>query len=178
MSRVGKIPVEIPEKVNVSVEANMVSVQGPKGKLSHQFPNAVNISKDDSRVSVAPANNSRFARSMYGTARSLIANMVTGVTEGYSKNLEISGVGFRAVLTGNKLDLALGYSHPILYEIPEGINITVTENTKLKIEGIDKQRVGEVAASIRAYYPPEPYKGKGVMIVGEYVRRKEGKTAG
>ena len=178
MSRIGKLPVDIPEKVNISVEANLVSVEGPKGKLSHEFPNAVKIAKEDAQVTVAPANNSRFAKSMYGTARSLIANMVIGVVDGYSKNLEISGVGFRAALNGSKLDMNLGYSHPILYEIPEGITITVVENTKLKVEGIDKQLVGEVAASIRAFYPPEPYKGKGVKIVGEYVRRKEGKTAG
>ena len=178
MSRIGKLPVDIPEKVTVSIEANMVSVEGPKGKLSHQFPNAVSISQEDASVSVEPANNSRFARAMYGTARALIANMVNGVVNGYSKDLEISGVGFRAALNGNKLDMNLGYSHPCIFDIPEGIKITVAENTKLKVEGIDKQLVGEVAASIRAFYPPEPYKGKGVKIVGEYVRRKEGKTAG
>ena len=178
MSRVGKLPVEIPEKVTVSVENNAVAVEGPMGKLSHAFPNAVTVTKEDAQVVVAPANNSRFAKAMYGTARSLIANMVKGVVDGYSKELEISGVGFRAALSGNKLDMNLGYSHPCIYEIPEGIKITVTDNTKLKVEGIDKQLVGEAAASIRAFYPPEPYKGKGVKIVGEYVRRKEGKTAG
>ena len=178
MSRIGKLPVDIPEKVTVAIESNMVSVEGPKGKLSHQFPNAVKISQEDAQVNVEPANNSRFAKAMYGTARALIANMVNGVTNGYSKDLEISGVGFRAALNGNKLDMNLGYSHPCIYDIPEGIKITVAENTKLKVEGIDKQLVGEVAASIRAFYPPEPYKGKGVKIVGEYVRRKEGKTAG
>lgn len=178
MSRIGKLPVNIPEKVNVTVEANVVSVEGPKGKLSSEFPNAVKITKEDAQISVAPADNSRFAKCMYGTARSLIANMVSGVVSGYSKQLEISGVGFRAVLNGNKLDMNLGYSHPCLYDIPEGITITVKDNTKLTVEGIDKQVVGEAAASIRAFHPPEPYKGKGVKIVGEYVRRKEGKTAG
>ena len=178
MSRIGKLPVDIPEKVTVSVEANVVSVEGPKGKLKSKFPSAVTIKKEDAQVTVAPANNSRFAKSMYGTTRSLIANMVTGVVDGYSKELEISGVGFRAALNGNKLDMNLGYSHPCLYNIPAGITITVKDNTKLTIEGIDKQLVGEAAASIRAFYPPEPYKGKGVKIVGEYVRRKEGKTAG
>jgi large subunit ribosomal protein L6 len=178
MSRIGKLPVDIPEKVTVTVEANVVSVEGPKGKLSHEFPNAVKITKEDAQVSVEPSGNSRFAKAMYGTARSLIANMVIGVVDGYSKNLEISGVGFRAALNGSKLDMNLGYSHPCLFEIPKGITITVTDNTKLKVEGIDKQLVGEVAASIRAFYPPEPYKGKGVKIVGEFVRRKEGKTAG
>ncbi|MCB1123747.1 MAG: 50S ribosomal protein L6 [Verrucomicrobiae bacterium] len=178
MSRIGKLPVEIPEKVTVSVEGNVVSVEGPKGKLSQEFPNAVKVTKEDAELKVAPANNSRFARAMYGTTRALLSNMVTGVVEGYSKSLEISGVGFRAALKGNNLDMSLGYSHPCIYEIPEGIQVTVTDNTKLKVEGIDKQLVGEVAASIRAFYPPEPYKGKGVSIVGEYVRRKEGKTAG
>lgn len=178
MSRIGKLPVEIPEKVSVSIESNLVSVEGPKGKLNHQFPNAVKITTEDAQLKVEPADNSRFAKAMYGTARSLIANMVKGVVDGYSKDLEISGVGFRAALNGNKLDLNLGYSHPCLFDIPEGITITVKDNTKLKVEGIDKQVVGEVAASIRAFYPPEPYKGKGVKIVGEYVRRKEGKTAG
>jgi large subunit ribosomal protein L6 len=178
MSRIGKLPVSIPEAVTVEIEANVVSVEGPKGKLSYEFPNAVKITKEDARVIIAPSNSSRFAKAMYGTARSLIANMVLGVVDGYSKSLEISGVGFRAVLNGNKLDMNLGYSHPCLYEIPEGIKITVTDSTKLKVEGIDKQMVGEAAASIRAFYPPEPYKGKGVKIVGEYVRRKEGKTAG
>lgn len=178
MSRIGKLPVDIPEKVTVSIEANLVVVEGPKGKLSHSFPNAVKITQEGAQVTVEPSGNSRFAKAMYGTARSLIANMVTGVVEGYSKDLEISGVGFRAALNGNKLDMNLGYSHPCLYNIPEGITITVTDNTKLKVEGINKQLVGEVAASIRAFYPPEPYKGKGVKIVGEFVRRKEGKTAG
>ena len=178
MSRIGKLPVEIPEKVSISVEANVVNVEGPKGKLSQSFPNAVKVSKEDTQIVIEPGNSSRFAKAMYGTARSLIANMVKGVVDGYSKDLEISGVGFRAALNGNKLDMNLGYSHPCLYEIPEGIKITVTDNTKLKVEGIDKQLVGEAAASIRAFYPPEPYKGKGVKIVGEFVRRKEGKTAG
>lgn len=178
MSRIGKLPVDIPEKVTVSVEANVVSAEGPKGKLSHAFPHVVKITKEDNQVCVEPAGNSRFARAMYGTARSLIANMVIGVVEGYSKNLEISGVGFRAALKEKTLDMNLGYSHPCIYKIPEGIQITVTDNTKLKVEGIDKQLVGEAAASIRAFYPPEPYKGKGVSIAGEYVRRKEGKTAG
>jgi large subunit ribosomal protein L6 len=178
MSRIGKLPVDIPGQVTVSVEANIVSVEGPKGKLKQEFPNAVTVTKEDAQIIVAPSGNSRFSKAMYGTVRSLIANMVTGVVDGYSKDLEISGVGFRAALNGNKLDMNLGYSHPCLYDIPAGITITVKDNTKLKVEGIDKQMVGEAAASIRAFYPPEPYKGKGVKIVGEYVRRKEGKTAG
>jgi large subunit ribosomal protein L6 len=178
MSRVGKLPVNIPEKVTVSIDANQVSVEGPKGKLTQQFPSAVKITQEDAQLKVEPSNNSRFSRAMYGTTRSIISNMVDGVVNGYSKELEISGVGFRAALDGNKLDMNLGYSHPCLYEVPDGIKITVTDNTKLKVEGIDKQLVGQAAASIRAFCPPEPYKGKGVKIVGEHVRRKEGKTAG
>ena len=178
MSRIGKLPVEIPEKVTVTVEDNSVAVEGPRGKLTHAFPHVVDIAKTDSQVTVAPRNNSRFARSMHGTARSLIANMVKGVVDGYRKDLEIRGVGFRAVLSGGKLDMNLGYSHPIIYPIPAGVEVTVKDNTRIKVEGIDKQLVGEVAAAIRRFYPPEPYKGKGVRIVGEYVRRKEGKTAG
>ncbi len=178
MSRIGKLPVEIPDKVTVTVEDNSVAVEGPRGKLSHAFPHVVAIAKTDSQVTVAPRNNSRFARSMHGTARSLIANMVKGVVDGYHKDLEIRGVGFRAVLSGRKLDMNLGYSHPVIYPIPVGVEVTVKDNTRIKVEGIDKQLVGEVAASIRRFCPPEPYKGKGVRIVGEYVRRKEGKTAG
>lgn len=178
MSRIGKLPVEIPDKVTVTVENNSVAVEGPRGKLSHAFPQVVDISKTDSQVTVVPRNNSRFARSMHGTVRSLIANMVKGVVDGYRKDLEIRGVGFRAVLSGGKLDMNLGYSHPIIYPIPAGVEVTVKGNTRIKVEGIDKQLVGEVAAAIRRFYPPEPYKGKGVRIVGEYVRRKEGKTAG
>ena len=178
MSRIGKLPVEIPDKVTITVEGNSVTVEGPRGKLSRTFPEVVDIAKTDSRVTVAPRKNSRFARSMHGTARSLIANMVKGVVEGYRKDLEIRGVGYRAVLTGRTLDMNLGYSHPAIYPVPDGVEVTVKDNTRIKVEGIDKQLVGEVAASIRRFYPPEPYKGRGVRIVGEYVRRKEGKTAG
>lgn len=179
MSRIGKQPVKIPEKVKVDVKGTTVSVEGPKGKVSKTFADVVKIEKKDSAVVVAPLEQSRFARAMYGTARSVIAGMVKGVTVGYLKELEIQGVGFKANLKGKQLDLALGYSHPILHDIPDGIKITVTDQTKLKIEGVDKQLVGQVTAEIRAYYPPEPYKGKGVRIVGEHaerVRRKEGKT--
>jgi large subunit ribosomal protein L6 len=176
MSRVGKLPVAVPEKVKVDVQNSTVSVEGPKGKLNKTFSQHVKIELGDEGVQVSPANNGRIAKAMHGTARAIISNMVKGVTEGYSKNLEINGVGFRAALKGDILDLALGYSHPIHYKVPQGIKITVNENTKVLIEGIDKQAVGAVAADIRRYYPPEPYKGKGVTIVGEKVRRKEGKT--
>jgi len=176
MSRIGKVPVPIPDKVKVDVKGQTVSVEGPKGKVSKTFADVVTITLADKKVSVKPNEDSRFAQAMFGTARSVIAGMVKGASEGFAKELEIQGVGFKANLKGKQLDLALGYSHPILFDIPEGIKITVTDQTKLKVEGADKQLVGKVTAEIRSYYPPEPYKGKGVRIVGERVRRKEGKT--
>ncbi|HTZ22120.1 MAG TPA: 50S ribosomal protein L6 [Opitutaceae bacterium] len=177
MSRIGKQPVPIPEKVKVDIkDGNHVFVEGPKGKVQKQFADAVKIAIADKKVTVAPTSDSRFARAMYGTARSVIAGMVKGVTEGYAKDLEIQGVGFKAVLKGKQLDLSLGHSHPVLHDIPEGIKLTVTDGTKIKVEGCDKQMVGQITAEIRAYYKPEPYKGKGVRLVGERVRRKEGKT--
>jgi large subunit ribosomal protein L6 len=176
MSRTGKLPVAIPEKVNVSVSETTVTVEGPKGTLSKTFAPAVEISVGDDGVSVKPTNTSRFAGAMQGTARSIIAGMVHGVTEGFSKDIEIKGVGFRASINGNVLDLAVGYSHPIRYTVPEGVTVTVAENTKLKVAGVDKQKVGAVSADIKRFYPPEPYKGKGIHIVGETVVRKEGKT--
>ena len=176
MSRIGKQPVSIPDKVKVSVTNGTVLVEGPKGKVQKSFAPVVKVVVSDKKVTFAPADDSRFANAMYGTARSVVAGMVKGVTEGYTKDLEIQGVGFKANLQGKQLDLALGYSHPILMDIPDGIKITVTDQTRLKIEGADKQLVGAVTAEIRGYYPPEPYKGKGVRIVGERVRRKEGKT--
>jgi len=176
MSRIGKVPVPIPDKVKVDIKGLTVSVEGPKGKVSKTFADVVTLTMADKKVTVAPVDDSRFSRAMYGTARSVIAGMVKGASEGFVKELEIQGVGFKANLKGKVLDLALGYSHPILFDIPEGIKITVTDQTKVKIEGADKQLVGKVTAEIRSYYPPEPYKGKGVRIVGERVRRKEGKT--
>ena len=176
MSRIGKVPVPIPDKVKVDIKGMTVSVEGPKGKVSKTFADVVTLSMADQKVTVAPVDDSRFSRAMYGTARSVIAGMVKGASEGFVKELEIQGVGFKANLKGKILDLALGYSHPILFDIPEGIKITVTDQTKVKIEGADKQLVGKVTAEIRSFYPPEPYKGKGVRIVGERVRRKEGKT--
>ncbi|AHF89267.1 ribosomal protein L6, bacterial type [Opitutaceae bacterium TAV1] len=176
MSRIGKQPVNIPAKVKVDIKGTTVNVEGPKGKNTKTFAPVVEITVADNKVTVKPSENSRFARAMYGTARSVIAGMVKGASEGFVKELEIQGVGFKANLKGNLLDLALGYSHPIVFEVPEGIKVTVTDQTKLKIEGADKQLVGAVTSQIRSYYPPEPYKGKGVRIVGERVRRKEGKT--
>jgi large subunit ribosomal protein L6 len=176
MSRIGKQPVSIPDKVKVSVNGETVLVEGPKGKVQKSFASAVKVTVGDKKVTFAPTEETRFAKAMYGTARSVVAGMVKGVTDGYTKDLEIQGVGFKATLKGKQLDLALGYSHPILMDIPEGIKITVVEGTKVKVEGADKQLVGKITAEIRGYYPPEPYKGKGVRIVGERVRRKEGKT--
>jgi large subunit ribosomal protein L6 len=176
MSRIGKQPVSIPDKVKVSVNGGTVLVEGPKGKVQKTFAPVVKVTVADKKITFAPVDETRFAKAMYGTARSIVAGMVKGVTDGYLKELEIQGVGFKANLKGSQLDLALGYSHPIIMTIPDGIKVTVTDQTKLKVEGADKQLVGAVTAEIRGYYPPEPYKGKGVRIVGERVRRKEGKT--
>jgi len=176
MSRIGKQPIPIPDKVKVAINHTTVQVEGPKGKVQKTFAPVVKIELTDKKVVVTPVGATRFANAMHGTARSIIASMVRGVTLGYEKELEIQGVGFKANLKGKQLDLALGFSHPILMAIPDGIKITVTEGTRLKVEGCDKQMVGAVTAEIRSYYPPEPYKGKGVRIVGERVRRKEGKT--
>lgn len=176
MSRIGKQPVPIPDKVKVTVTGETVLVEGPKGKVQKSFAPVVKVTVADQKVTFAPTEDSRFSKAMYGTVRSVVAGMVKGVTDGYVKELEIQGVGFKANLKGSQLDLALGYSHPIVMDVPAGIKITVTDQTKLKVEGADKQLVGAVTAEIRGYYPPEPYKGKGVRIVGERVRRKEGKT--
>ena len=176
MSRIGKQPIPVPDKVKVAITDTTIHVEGPKGKVNKTFANVVKISLDKQVITISPTEETRFANAMYGTTRSIIASMVKGVTAGYSKDLEIQGVGFKAVLKGKQLDLALGYSHPILMDIPEGIKITVVEGTKLKVEGCDKQLVGKITAEIRSHYPPEPYKGKGVRLVGERVRRKDGKT--
>jgi len=176
MSRIGKLPVTIPAKVKVAIKDGSVLVEGPKGKVQHSFNPVVKIEVKDGHVVVTPLEETRFANAMHGTARSIINGMVLGVVNGYTKELEIQGVGFKAAVVGKVVDLALGYSHPIKYDIPEGIKVTVTDQTKVKVEGCDKQLVGKVATEIRAFYPPEPYKGKGVRIVGEHVRRKEGKT--
>jgi large subunit ribosomal protein L6 len=179
MSRIGKQPISIPDKVKIDIKGTAVSVEGPKGKVSKTFAPVVKIEKKDNTIVVTPSDDTRFSRAMFGTVRSVIAGMVKGASVGYLKELEIQGVGFKAALKGKQLDLALGYSHAILHDIPEGIKVTVTDGTRLKVEGADKQLVGQVTSEIRAYYPPEPYKGKGVRLVGEFaerVRRKEGKT--
>ena len=177
MSRIGKLPITILDKAKVSVDGQTVHAEGPKGKLVKTFDNSVNIELAENEVKISPVDNSRHSRAMFGTVRSIVNNMVIGVVEGYEKKLEIKGVGFRAVLEGDLLDLALGYSHPVKVKIPEGITVTVAENTKVSVSGADKHMVGEIAATIYSYFPAEPYKGKGVHIVGQYVRRKEGKKS-
>ena len=177
MSRIGKLPIPVLDKATVAIDGQTIRVEGPKGKLEKTFDKAVNLELTDGVVRVTPASTSPHARAMYGTVRSIINNMVIGVVEGYKKELELKGVGFRGALKGDILDMALGKSHPCVIKIPEEITITVKDSTKITIEGADKQVVGEIAASIFAFYPAEPYKGKGVHIVGKYVRRKEGKKS-
>jgi large subunit ribosomal protein L6 len=177
MSRVGLQTITLPEQVALSVTADgNVTVEGPKGKLQLQLPGGITVSQEDGTVTVNRSSDLRQLRALHGTARSLINNMVQGVTQGFTKELEILGVGFRAAVKGDALDLSLGKSHPILHPIPREVTVTVTDNTKIKVEGTDKQIVGQFAAEVRSYYPPEPYKGKGVRYAGEYVRRKAGKS--
>ena len=177
MSRIGKLPVSIPAGVEVSVTDHLVSVSGPKGKLEQSFSELANVVVEKNEVRVSPADDTRAARAMYGTARAIVANMVKGVVETYSKDLLLQGVGFRATVQGNLVNLELGYSHPINYSVLEGVTVTVADNVKIRVEGSDKQKVGQVTADIKSFYPAEPYKGKGVRIVGDYVRRKEGKKS-
>ena len=174
MSRVGKLPVAVPESVNVDIAGAEVAVKGAKGELKTKFTNFVSIKKEDGQIIVAPINNSKKARALWGTTRSVIENMVTGVSEGYKKSLEINGVGFKAQVAGPLLKLSLGFSHEIYYKIPANIEVKVEKNV-IHISGFDKQLVGQVAAQIRELRKPEPYKGKGVKYVDEYIRRKEGK---
>lgn len=176
MSRIGKQPIIIPAKVKAEISGCNVSVDGPKGRLQQSLPSRVSAALVGEKIVVTRQDDSAEAKALHGLTRALIANMVKGVSEGYTKKLEIHGVGFKATIKGKLLDLALGYSHPILFNIPEQIKITIEDNTKLTVEGPDKQVVGQVAAVIRSYYPPEPYKGKGVRYQGEHIVRKEGKT--
>jgi len=177
MSRIGSKAVEIPDKVKVNIDNDgAVSVEGPKGKLSWRLPREIKASVKDNRVSLARGAETRGVKALHGLSRALVHNMVQGVSEGFSKQLEVEGVGFKATVQGSNLNLSLGFSHPILFPVPKDIKITVTEGTKIAIQGIDKKLVGQVAADIRRFYPPEPYKGKGVRYVGEQIRRKVGKT--
>jgi len=175
MSRIGKKPVPVPAGVSVNVAGSNVSVKGPKGELKFVLTDQVIAKMEEGAVKVDPKDKTKLARSAWGMSRTMIANMIKGVTDGYSKTLEITGVGYRAAAQGKTLNLALGYSHDINYPVPEGIDIKTPKPTEIVITGIDKQRVGQVAAEIRDFRGPEPYKGKGVKYAGEYIFRKEGK---
>jgi large subunit ribosomal protein L6 len=175
MSRVGKKPVAIPSGVTASVEGQLVKLKGPKGALSLALHGDVAATVQGSEVKIDPRADTKRARAMWGTYRALLANAMTGVTKGFERRLEINGVGYRAALQGKNLQIQLGYSHDIVYPIPEGITITVSRPTEIVVAGIDEQKVGHVAAEIRAFRKPEPYKGKGVKYAGEYIFRKEGK---
>lgn len=177
MSRIGKKIIDLPAAVKLTVSPEgAVKVEGPKGKLEWTLPKQIGARVDEKSVLIERTSENREARALHGLSRALVANMVTGVSTGFVKDLEIHGVGFKAAVQGSALNLSLGYSHPVLFPIPEGIKVTVTDNTKIRVEGIDKKVVGQVASDIRAYYPPEPYKGKGVRYAGEQILRKEGKT--
>ena len=177
MSRVGKQLITLPAKVAVKIGVDRsVLVEGPKGKLNWTLPAGVEVKIDGTTLKVERLDEERRTRAMHGTSQRLISNMIKGVSEGYRKDLEIVGVGFRASVKGTNLDLSLGQSHPRLHPIPTGLKVTVAENTKIAVEGIDKHMVGQFAADVRAYYPPEPYKGKGVRYAGEHIRRKAGKS--
>jgi len=175
MSRIGKLPIAIASGVTVTLDGQTVKAKGSKGELELTLVPEVTISQGEDGLTVAPVDDSQRARSMWGLSRSLVANMVQGVSEGFSKELEINGVGYRAQVQGKTLQLALGFSHDVNYPVPDGIEIKTPKPTEVVITGIDKQKVGQVAAEIRSYRPPEPYKGKGVKYVDEYIFRKEGK---
>ncbi|MFJ2111619.1 MULTISPECIES: 50S ribosomal protein L6 [unclassified Streptomyces] len=177
MSRIGKLPIQVPAGVDVTIEGRTVAVKGPKGSLSHTVAAPIEVTKgEDGTLSVLRPNDERQNKALHGLSRTLVANMITGVTAGYIKALEISGVGYRVQAKGSNLEFALGYSHPILIEAPEGITFKVETPTKFTVEGIDKQKVGEVAAKIRKLRKPDPYKAKGVKYAGEVIRRKVGKA--
>jgi len=176
MSRVGKTPISLPDKVKVSVAGNVIKVEGPKGKLSCSIDSTMKVDVDGSIVTVTRPNETRNAKSMHGLSRALIANMVEGVATGFSKKLDVQGVGYRCEVKGKQVHLALGFSHPVVYDLPQGVDAKVEEKTKLVLTGIDKQVIGATAAKIRSFRPPEPYGGKGIRYADEYVRRKEGKS--
>jgi large subunit ribosomal protein L6 len=175
MSRIAKLPVELPQGVEFKQEGNVVVIKGSKGSLSLELNTEVELSSEDGALSVAPRSGSRFAIAVTGTTRALLANMVQGVTEGYERKLQLVGVGYRAQAQGSKLNLTLGFSHPVVYDVPEGVSVETPSQTEVVVKGSDKQKVGQVAAEIRAFRPPEPYKGKGVRYSDEHVRLKEAK---
>jgi large subunit ribosomal protein L6 len=176
MSRIGKAPIEVPSKVDITIEGNTVTVKGPLGQLTRTFRPEVEIVRDGNVIHVNRRNEDRQSRSLHGLSRTLLNNMVVGVNEGFKKNLEMVGVGYRAQVQGKKLVMQLGFSHPIEVDPPDGIEIVVEANTKITVKGYNKQDVGDIAAKIRSFRPPEPYKGKGVRYAGEKVRRKAGKS--
>jgi large subunit ribosomal protein L6 len=171
------MPISVPTGVEVSVEPTEVTVKGPKGQLSEKIPHGITVAQDNNTITVQRQSESKLYRSLHGLTRTLISNMVTGVSEGFSKTLEIVGVGYRATKKGDDIELAIGYSHPVTIKRPEGIDFEVPAPTKIIVRGANKQMVGEIAANIRGIRPPEPYKGKGIKYEGEYIRRKVGKTA-
>ena len=178
MSRVGRLPIEVPGGVDIEIKGSHIRVKGPKGELAHTFPAVVDIALEDGQVKVTRHSEEKFHRSMHGTARAVIQNMITGVSEGFEKFLEIHGVGYRAEMSGKNMIINVGYSHPVEVVPPEGITFEVLErNNLIKVSGYDKQVVGQISAEIRKIRPPEPYKGKGIRYRGEYVRRKAGKKA-
>src|SRR5664279_198324 len=177
MSRIGKLPVPVPTGVDITIDGQLVTVKGPKGTLEHNVAEPISVERaDDGTISVQRPDDERISKSLHGLSRTLIANMVTGVTNGYSKTLEIVGTGYRVTAKGRDLEFALGFSHPVLVHAPEGISFKVENPTRFAVEGIDKQKVGEVAANIRKLRKPDPYKGKGVRYQGEVIRRKAGKA--
>jgi len=177
MSRIGRQPIPVPANVTVAIQGQSVSIEGPKGKLKHTLPRRTAARLENRQLIVSRQGDDAAARALHGLSRALLNNMVRGVSDGYVKKLEIQGVGFKAAVQGRTVNMVLGFSHPIAYDLPEQIRVTVEENTKLTVEGPDRQAVGQVAADLRAFYPPEPYKGKGVRYAGEHVRRKLGKAA-
>ena len=178
MSRIGKLPITLPAKVTITIDGQSVVVKGPKGELSRVLPAGVTIESEGDKVTVNRVNDSRMARERHGLCRTLVANMVEGVSTGFQRRLEIQGVGYRAAVQGKNLNLNMGYSHPVLIEPPVGIQFQVENNVNVLVTGIDKEIVGNTAAKIRSVRPPEPYKGKGIRYAGEAVRRKVGKTGG
>lgn len=176
MSRIGRRPIAYPKEVKIDVKNQQILVEGPKGKLNWDIPARISVETKENRIFVKSASNTKLDKSLHGLSRALIANMVKGVTEGYVKELEIQGVGFRAQLQGSALNMQLGFSHPVIVQIPTGIKVDVPKPTNITISGVDKQKVGQLAADIRSIYPPEPYKGKGIRFVGEQVKRKVGKA--
>lgn len=177
MSRIGNTPINLPEGVSLTLDQNVVVVKGPKGELTYQLPPLIELEINQNEIKVKRANNSKPAKSFHGLTRALLANMVQGVSQGYTKVLELVGTGYRVAKQGNKLVISVGYSHPVEYPEPDGVKLEVEGNNLIKVSGIDKQLVGQVAAEIRAIRKPEPYKGKGIRYQGEHIRRKAGKAA-